>query len=213
MNRNRREFLLGTFGGALTLAGLPRPLLRAQEDRLPPARTLTHGPRFHWFGYYDKLEFDPTSRYVLGMEVGFEHRSPRAEDTIRVGMVDLASEDRWIELEESRAWCWQQGCMLQWLPGSASEVIWNDRQEGRYVSHVLDVKSGKKRTLPAPHLRSQSGRPLGNLPRLSPAGRHASGLWVPRSARSLSRRSWAGRIRYWADGPGDRPAEPDRLIG
>lgn len=150
MNRNRREFLQGTFGGALALAGLPRPLLRAEENRLPPVRTLTHGPRFHWFGYYDKLEFDPTSRYVLGMEVNFEHRSPRAEDTIRVGMVDLASEDRWIELGESRAWCWQQGCMLQWVPGSGSEVVWNDREEGRYVSHVLDVKTRKKRTLPAP---------------------------------------------------------------
>ncbi len=159
MNRNRREFLLGAFGGAVALAGLSRPLLRAEENRLPPVRTLTHGPRFHWFGYYDKLEFDPTSRYVLGMEVDFEHRSPRAEDTIRVGMVDLASDDRWIELGESRAWGWQQGCMLQWVPGSTSEVIWNDRQEGRYVSHVLDVKTGKKRTLPAPiYALSPDGR-------------------------------------------------------
>ena len=30
----------------------------------------------HWFGYCDKLEFDPTDRYVLGMEVDFEHRVP-----------------------------------------------------------------------------------------------------------------------------------------
>lgn len=40
--------------------------------------------------------------------------------------------------------------MLQWLPGSRTEVIWNDRQDDRYVSHILDVKSGKKRTIPAP---------------------------------------------------------------
>jgi hypothetical protein len=39
-------------------------------------RALTKGPKFHWFGYYDKLQFDPSGRYVLGMEVGFEHRSP-----------------------------------------------------------------------------------------------------------------------------------------
>ena len=50
----------------------------------------------------------------------------------------------------SRAWNWQQGCMLQWLPGSKTEVIWNDRQDGRFVSHVFDVKSRKKRTLPGP---------------------------------------------------------------
>ena len=56
---------------------------------LPPVRPLTRGPGFHWFGYYDKLEFDPDGRYVLGMEVDFEHRSPRADDVIKVGMVDL----------------------------------------------------------------------------------------------------------------------------
>jgi hypothetical protein len=65
-------------------------------------------------------------------------------------MVDTQDGDKWIELGESRAWNWQQGCMLQWIPGSASEVIWNDRQDNRFVCHILDVKSGKKRTLPAP---------------------------------------------------------------
>ena len=27
-----------------------------------PMRAITKGPKFHWFGYYDKLEFDPTGR-------------------------------------------------------------------------------------------------------------------------------------------------------
>jgi hypothetical protein len=113
-----------------------------------PMRAITKGPKFHWFGYYDKLEFDPTGRYVLGNEVDFEGRSPRADDTIRVGMVDLKDNDRWIDLGETRAWNWQQGCMLQWVPGSRSEVLWNDRVDGQFVSHILDVKSGKKRTIP-----------------------------------------------------------------
>ncbi len=117
---------------------------------LPPCRAITRGPKFHWFGYYDKLEFDPTCRYVLGMEVDFEHRSPKPDDVIKVGMVDLKDNDRWIELGESRAWCWQQGCMLQWRPGSRSEVLWNDRQGDRFVCHILDVKTRKKRTIPHP---------------------------------------------------------------
>lgn len=122
----------------------------ARAADLPPVRALTRGPKFHWFGYYDKLEFDPSGRYVLGMEVDFEHRSPRAEDTIRVGMVDLADGDRWIELGQTRAWNWQQGCMLQWLPGSKSEVMWNDRGEGDFVCHIMDVHTRKRRTLPSP---------------------------------------------------------------
>ena len=137
MQMKRRHFLAGM---AAQIAG----------EKLPPVRALTRGPKFHWFGYYDKLQFDPTGRYVLGMEAGFEHRSPRPEDAVSLGMIDLSDSDRWIELAETTAWCWQQGCMLQWLPGSKTEVIFNDREDGRYVSRILDVRTRKQRTLPAP---------------------------------------------------------------
>lgn len=142
---SRRKFMSGFAGMAAAL-----PLLKKSSEKLPPVRAITRGPKFHWFGYYDKLQFDPTSRFVLGMAVDFEHRTPGPDDRIQVGMVDLGDRDRWIELGTSRAWNWQQGCMLQWLPGSNSEVIWNDRQGGGFVSHILDVKTKKKRTLPAP---------------------------------------------------------------
>ncbi|MFZ5829723.1 MAG: hypothetical protein ACOY3P_06535 [Planctomycetota bacterium] len=132
---------------------------QSAESTQVPVRQITQGPKFHWFGYYDKLQFDPTCRYVLGNEVDFEHRSPKADDVIRVGMVDLQDGDRWIELGESRAWNWQQGCMLQWLPGSKSEVVFNDRQGDRFVCHVLDVFSGKRRTIPHPvYALSPDGR-------------------------------------------------------
>ena len=117
---------------------------------IAPARALTKGPKYHWFGYYDKLQFDPTSRYVLGMEVGFQHRSPTPDDEIRIGVIDTAKGDRWLDIGSSRAWNWQQGCMLQWLPGSKSEVVWNDRQDGRFISVVCDIHSGKRRVLEAP---------------------------------------------------------------
>jgi len=122
----------------------------ATAAALPPVRPITQGPKFHWFGYYDKLQFDPSGRYVLGMEVDFEHRSPRPDDAIKVGIVDLQDNDRWIELDQTRAWNWQQGCMLQWRPGSKSEILFNDRQGDRFVCHILDVKTRKKRTIPFP---------------------------------------------------------------
>ncbi|MFC1452120.1 hypothetical protein ACFLSJ_02095 [Verrucomicrobiota bacterium] len=115
-----------------------------------PVRPVTCSPGYHWFGYYDKLQFDPTGRYLLGMEADFEHRSPRPEDVIRVGMVDLEDGNRWTALGESRAWCWQQGCMLQWRPGSDSEILWNDREQDRFVCRILDTRSGARRTVPAP---------------------------------------------------------------
>lgn len=160
---NRRDFL-----GALALA-LPARSLWAQTPvpapesgpvpPLPPLRRLTKGPRFHWRGYYDKLLFDPSSRFLLANQVDFEGRSPTADDTIRVGMIDLHEGDAWTELGASRAWNWQQGCMLQWRPGSPSEVIWNDRGEDGFVCHLLDVRSGRKRTLPHPvYCLSPDGR-------------------------------------------------------
>jgi hypothetical protein len=115
-----------------------------------PGRYITDGPYFHWFGYYDKLQFDPTGRYVLAMQTDFENRSPHADDEIRIGIIDLQNNDEWIELGTSRAWNWQQGCMLQFMPGSPSEIVWNDRDGDTYISHILDIHSRQQRTLPFP---------------------------------------------------------------
>lgn len=146
-----RRRLLGMAAG-LGIAGCSGPAPEpeaAAEEALPPIRKLTSGPKHHWFAYYDKLQFDPSSRYALGMQVDFEHRSPRADDVIRIGMIDTEDEDRWTELGTSSAWSWQQGCMLQWIPGSPREIIWNDREDGQFVSRILDIETGKTRTLPS----------------------------------------------------------------
>ena len=113
-----------------------------------PVRAITSGPGCHWFGYYDKWQIDPGGRYALGMEVDFEHRSPTTDDTIRLGVVDMDDGDRWRQIATTRAWCWQQGCMLQWLPGSPNQVIYNDREGDRFVSRVHDLDAGTTRTLP-----------------------------------------------------------------
>ncbi|MEQ1853891.1 MAG: hypothetical protein ABMA01_20130, partial [Chthoniobacteraceae bacterium] len=99
---SRRRFL-ATLAAASVSAGL-----RGQDAaKFPPVRQITRGPGFHWFGYYDKLQFSPDNRFVLSNKVGFEHRSPRADDEIEVGMVDLHEKDKWIPLGTTRAWCWR----------------------------------------------------------------------------------------------------------
>lgn len=52
----RRVFLK-----ALGAAGLLSPV-SGQPENLPPVLAITRGPKFHWFGYYDKLQFDPSGR-------------------------------------------------------------------------------------------------------------------------------------------------------
>lgn len=163
MNRNppisRRAFVQSCGAAAFgSLLAYPPHRARA-AGLLPPVRMITRGPKHHWFGYYDKLQFDPANRLVLGMEVDFEHRSPRPDDTIRIGMVDTTDGDRWIELGQSTAWGWQQGCMLQWIPGSESSILWNDRERDRYVCRLLDVQTRELRTIDTPiYALSPDGR-------------------------------------------------------
>ena len=106
---NRRHFL--SSASALT-AGLALPALSFAQDSLDlskfseafvPARAITTGPTFDWFGYYDKRQFDPSNRFVLSNQVTFEHRTPTADDQIKVGMIDLEDGDRWTELGKSDA--------------------------------------------------------------------------------------------------------------
>ncbi len=75
----------------------------------PMIRPITQGPQHHWFGYYDKWQIDPTCRYALSMEVDFEHRSPTADDSIKIGIIDMDKGDIWTEIATTQAWCWQQG--------------------------------------------------------------------------------------------------------
>lgn len=136
---------------ALTLAALPIaaqiPETGAKSESIVPIRAITSGEA-HWFGYYDKEEFDPTNRYVLAMQVDFEDRSPTVDDVIKLGMVDTQEGDKWIPLAESNAWGWQQGCMLQWVPGSKSKIIYNTREDNKHIAIVQDVFTGEKTRLP-----------------------------------------------------------------
>jgi hypothetical protein len=147
---SRRRMLQSSFALGLSAAATWKARANILTREPAPARIITRGPKHHWFAYYDKLQFDPSMRYVLGMQVDFEHRSPRPDDIIQIGMVDLQDDDRWIELGASSAWGWQQGCMLQWIPGSDTDILWNDRQQGRYVCHILNTRTRQQRTVDYP---------------------------------------------------------------
>src|SRR5579885_3332996 len=107
-------------------------------------RAVTHGPFHHSFGYYDKSPWDVTGRYLLTLRAPFCNRPPTAGDTAALGVVDLDDDDRFLPFAESRAWNWQQGCMLQWLPSSgAHHVMYNDRAGDRFVSVICDALTGE----------------------------------------------------------------------
>lgn len=112
-------------------------------------RRITSESGFHFFGYYDKSPWDASERWILGLEVPFMDRQPEASDEATVGMVDTANNDAWVPLARTRAWNWQQGCMLQWL-GASEEIIFNDRRGGAFISRVLNTRTGRERVLERP---------------------------------------------------------------
>jgi hypothetical protein len=148
----RREFIRRVLaaGGALAL-GIERKSASGaeREQSFLLARAVTRGPKHHFFGYYDKHQWDATGRYLLCQEVSFMDRPPRADDEITVGMVDLKEGDGWHPIAQTKAWCWQQGTMLQWL-GSAPDqlIIHNNREGDHFVAVVRDIRTGNARKLP-----------------------------------------------------------------
>ncbi|MCG8649292.1 MAG: hypothetical protein MI861_05640 [Pirellulales bacterium] len=129
---------------SLSAAG-PAPL-----ETFVPTRAITRGPHHHWFGYYDKREFDPGGRLVLANQTQFEGRAPTGDDSIGVGYVDTGDNDRWHPIGSSRAWGWQQGCMLQWVGDQGKHILWNDREGDSFVCRIYSVSNRTIRTLRRP---------------------------------------------------------------
>jgi hypothetical protein len=120
------------------------------EQHEVPAHAVTAG-QHHFFGYYDKFPWDRSGRYLLGLEATFMERQPTPEDVVTIGLIDLEDGNRWQPLDQTYAWCWQQGTMLQWLPSAPdSKIIYNQRQDNQFVSIIRDVYTGETRTLPRP---------------------------------------------------------------
>jgi len=155
MKQNRREFKKILGAGLVTSLSRSSwgqaPTLRTSElETFVPTRAITEGPHHHWFGYYDKREFDPSNRFVLSNQVSFEGRAPTGNDSITVGYVDTQNKDQWHSIGTSQSWGWQQGCMLQWLGNRGDRIMWNDREGDQFVCRIFSMKDHSVKTLPRP---------------------------------------------------------------
>jgi hypothetical protein len=146
----------------------------------PVARAVTRGPKHHFFGYYDKSPWDTSGRYLLALEAPFADRAPEAEEAATVGLIDMEEGCAFTPLASTRAWNWQQGAMLQWLPGAEHTAVFNAAREGAFGAVLLDLRSGEQRLLPRPiYAVSRDGRraltpSFSRLHRLRPGYGYAS---------------------------------------
>ncbi len=112
--------------------------------RFSRARAVTRGPKHHFFGYYGISPWNPSETLMVGLESGFHKRLPRPGEAATIGLIDVATGE-WTPVAETRAWNFQQGCMLHWL--SHREIIYNDRRDGRLVAVILDVVARQERKI------------------------------------------------------------------
>ena len=137
-------------------------IVNATDTKYPKFTRVTQAgtrgkPIYNGFFFYncsplDCSQFDPTGRYILGMRVYFEGRAVLPADHADIGIIDLKDNNNWKEIGNTTAWNWQQGCRLQWLPGSSDEIVWNDRStDGKsFISRIYNTSTKQTRTLPRP---------------------------------------------------------------
>ncbi len=123
-----------------------RPVAEALATSAQCRRITPAGEHF-FFGYYDKCPWDTTQQRLLAARAPFMDRRPTADDGLELGIIDLSTE-QFQHFGTTRAWNWQQGCMMQWLDDR--QVIYNDRRDGRFVSVIHDTITGKSRMLDRP---------------------------------------------------------------
>lgn len=104
-----------------------------------------------WFGYYnyDTLNYDQTKMLCnksptdgCAIERGME---------IELGYYDIP-EGTWHHIGVSDSYNWQQGAMLQWLPGKGNEnkVIYNFSKDNHFKSCIYDIVTGEEKIIDYP---------------------------------------------------------------
>ena len=157
---------------------------RAKEIIVP----VTHGPKHHFFGYYEKTPWNLSGRLLLAHEVGFNDRAPQAGDRVAIGVVHLEENNRFEPLSESHAWNWQQGAMTQWHPADPECLfIHNDYRDGRFVAVVRDLGGAEVRVYERP------------VYAIKPDGTQALSLNFARLHRHRPGYGYAGCGDPWAD--------------
>lgn len=104
-----------------------------------------------WFGYYnyDVLSRDQTK--MLCNRVQFDGRSIHDDDTIDLGWYDI-NTGVWNYIGTTDSFNWQQGAMLQWLPGigNDNQVIYNLSDKKHYKSVIVDITTQERRYIDFP---------------------------------------------------------------
>ena len=79
---------------------------------------ITFGPdHHHFFGYFGhagNMPWNESGRYIVALRTTFDDRWPEADDAADVILLDTQNDYKVEVIEQSLAWNFQQGTMLNW---------------------------------------------------------------------------------------------------
>lgn len=98
-----------------------------------------------WFGYYNYDVINTDGTKLLCNRANFDGRAITANDWIELGYYELGNGE-WHHIAYTDSFNWQQGAMLQWMPGKGNEtkVIFNCSDKKHFYSVIHDIESGKE---------------------------------------------------------------------
>lgn len=111
----------------------------------------------HFFGYYNKSNFDREDKRLLAQRVDHFTGDITGRETATLGYFDLEANDQFHAIGQTTTWNWQMGSQLQWV-GNSNHIIYNARTDSSdrdtpypdFCSKLHDLDSGETRTLPLP---------------------------------------------------------------
>ena len=94
-----------------------------------------------FFGYYDKIPFNANGSKLLAISVDCENRQLKEPIVANIGYFYTGDSKRFVKLDETSTWCWQQGCRLMWHPQYPSDrILYNRVVDHDYGSIVYDLR-------------------------------------------------------------------------
>lgn len=122
-----------------------------------PCRRVGAGEHHHFFGYYNKTNWDRSGRYLLAQRVPMADADLTPDLVAEIGYFDLQDNDRFHRVGVTTAWNWQMGSQLQWLDGEAQrQLVYNCRTQDSKAFYpnlgatIFNLDTGEARQLPMP---------------------------------------------------------------
>lgn len=112
---------------------------------------VTSGPHDHFFASYFAINsWSKDNRYVSVLETDINGRLVREDEAATLGLVDLQDGNKFIPIAKTYCWNFQEAAMAHWLPWAEDTLLYNDRRDGKFVTVILNWKTGEERIIPYP---------------------------------------------------------------